>query len=110
MITAGWVIDGRNFGSEASFINSSHKPNCVLETWWVGNTQHVAVRTLRALSAGEEILVYYNFSTDDKQKCLCRLSSCSGWIRVRSKTLRAPEDPSRFEEPESRSELQPTFS
>eukprot|EP00961_Rhodomonas_salina_P223716 3025085-Rhodomonas_salina.1 len=68
MITAGWVIDGRNFGSEAHFINSSHEPNCVLETWWVGNTLHVVVRTLRALSAGEEILVYYNFSTDDKQE------------------------------------------
>eukprot|EP00961_Rhodomonas_salina_P030407 409294-Rhodomonas_salina.1 len=110
LITAGWAIDGRHYGSEARFINSSHEPNCVLETWWVGNTPHVVVRTPRALKAGEEILVYYNFSSSDKQKCLCGAETCTGWIGTRSKQSKAPEDPSWYDEPESNVEIQPTFS
>eukprot|EP00961_Rhodomonas_salina_P225354 3046837-Rhodomonas_salina.2 len=110
MIVLGWAIDGRKYGSEALFINSSHEPNCVLETWWVGNTPHVVVRTLRAMTVGEEILVYYNFSASDKEKCMCGASSCTGWIGTRSRNSKAPDDPSRYDEPETNTSLQLNFS
>eukprot|EP00961_Rhodomonas_salina_P058416 784959-Rhodomonas_salina.1 len=51
-----WVIDAREMGGMARYINSSHQPNCVYERWWVGDVPHLVLRTLRALKRGEEIL------------------------------------------------------
>eukprot|EP00961_Rhodomonas_salina_P288503 3899148-Rhodomonas_salina.1 len=107
-IVKGWVIDGRRMGSMARWINSSHDPNCVLETWWVGNTPHVMVRTLRRIGAGEEITVEYAFDFDDREACLCWSARCSGWIGGRRKQDRAPFNPSTLEEPTPR--LLPSFS
>ncbi len=95
------VLDGRAFASEARFINSSHRPNCVLETWWVGSTPHVVVRTLRALATGEEILVDYGYASasGDRERCLCGEKNCTGWIGERRKGDRAVQDPAVFNEP-----------
>jgi hypothetical protein len=97
----GWVLDGRSVGSEARYINSSHRPNCVLETWWVGTTPHMVVRTLRRLAAGEEILVDYGYShvTGERERCLCGEKNCSGWIGKRKPGDKPPEDPSIYNEP-----------
>eukprot|EP00961_Rhodomonas_salina_P081057 1090130-Rhodomonas_salina.1 len=109
-ITAGWVVDSCEYGNEARWINSSHEPNAVLETWWVGNIPHVIVRTLRALRAGEEILVDYNFAMNDSEPCLCCSTKCSGWIGRLKPGESAPVDPSKFDEPEQNQEIQPVFS
>eukprot|EP00961_Rhodomonas_salina_P050424 677194-Rhodomonas_salina.1 len=76
-ITAGWVIDSRHVGSEARFINSSHEPNVVLETWYVRNTPHIVVRTLRDMAAVEELLTEYCFDPEDQEACYCGSDHCT---------------------------------
>eukprot|EP00961_Rhodomonas_salina_P138956 1869734-Rhodomonas_salina.1 len=65
-----WQIDARHFGGEARLINSSHAPNCVCETWWVGAIPHAVIRTLEFMLAGREILFNYN-SVNSAEECLC---------------------------------------
>eukprot|EP00961_Rhodomonas_salina_P105153 1416181-Rhodomonas_salina.1 len=100
-IVHGWVLDGRRYGSAARWINSSHKPNCVLETWWVKNTPRMVVRTLRDIEAGEELLVEYGFMKGTREPCLCEEDTCTGWIGQRKSCDRAPVDPSTWNEPET---------
>eukprot|EP00961_Rhodomonas_salina_P132902 1789001-Rhodomonas_salina.2 len=108
-ITAGWVVDSRDYGSEARYINSSHEPNVVFETWWVRDTPHVVVRTLRAIKAHEEILVNYNFGMGDREVCLCGAPSCTGQIGEQQHGS-APNDPTVYEVVDEPQEMLPLFS
>jgi SET domain-containing protein len=76
------VIDGGSSGNAARWINHSCDPNC--ET--VNEDDQIKIRTLRAVSTGEEFTIDYNLVVDDpadpEQRavygCACGSPKCRG--------------------------------
>ncbi len=96
----GWVIDARMMGGPARFVNSSHRPNAVYEVWQVGTVPHLVLRTLKAIKAGEEILVFYRAGGQEGTEiCRCGEDNCPGLMAGRPLDRKMPGDPSTLTEP-----------
>jgi len=67
------VIDGRDQGNIARFINHSHDPNCVLHPWvWKGR-RAIAVVAATTIYSFSEITVKYENETTE---FICKRSKC----------------------------------
>jgi SET domain-containing protein len=74
-----WTIDGAVGGSGAEFINHSCQPN--LRSWICRG--HILYMSRRAIAAGEELTVDYNFSRKiEDVPCRCGAPSCRGKINI----------------------------
>ena len=74
------IIDARLQGNMARYINHSCNPNCELRKREVEGLPRATVVTLRAVAAGEELLMDYDLSTLEPSRfqCLCRAPGCRG--------------------------------
>jgi hypothetical protein len=68
------IIDGRDRGNIARFINHSHEPNCVLHNWvWKGR-RAIAVMADTTIYSYSEITVKYENETTE---FICKCSKCN---------------------------------
>lgn len=75
-----WTIDGSVRGSGAELINHSCEPNLIARII----KGHILYFSLRAIAAGEELTVDYNFARNvDKVLCRCGSLRCRGTINLR---------------------------
>ena len=75
-----WCLDGSSSGSGAELINHCCEPNCK----FTGEGSRRWVTSLRAISAGEELLLDYHFPKDcGIVPCYCGAPSCRGTINVK---------------------------
>merc|ERR1712168_924503 len=78
------IVDPRYFGNIGRYINHSCSPNLQCVPVHVENmTPHLAMFTLRPISAGEELT--FNYGSGDacsssSRKCLCLSENCTGFI------------------------------
>jgi tetratricopeptide (TPR) repeat protein len=76
-----WCLDGSKGGSGAELINHCCEPNCK----FTGEGGGRWVASLRPISAGEELLLDYNFSKDcGTVPCYCGAPACRGTINRRN--------------------------
>jgi len=76
-VDAYWTIDGAAGGSGAEIINHSCAPNLISRVM----KGHILYMSLRAIKAGEELTVDYNFSKNvEHSPCCCGAKSCRGKI------------------------------
>jgi tetratricopeptide (TPR) repeat protein len=81
-----WGIDGSVGGSGAELINHCCEPNCVFER----KRGRAWVRSLRAIAAGEELLLDYHFPKDSvPTPCYCGVVTCRGTINMKGKNVSA---------------------
>jgi len=74
-----WTIDGSVGGSGAEYINHSCQPN--LRSWICRS--HILYMSKRAIEAGEELTVDYNFSRKiEDVPCRCGALNCRGKINI----------------------------
>jgi hypothetical protein len=75
-----WCIDGSVGGSGAELINHCCEPNCVFDR----KSGRAWIRSLRAISPGEELLLDYHFSKDSTPvPCYCGVPACRGTINMK---------------------------
>jgi uncharacterized protein len=75
-----WTLDGAQGGSGAEIINHSCEPNLVSRVM----KGHVLYMSLRAIEAGEELTIDYNFSDlKEMTPCSCGAATCRGTIEKR---------------------------
>jgi hypothetical protein len=73
-------------GSGAELINHCCEPNCVFER----KRGRAWVRSLRAIAAGEELLLDYHFPKDSvPTPCYCGVVTCRGTINMKGKNVSA---------------------
>jgi SET domain-containing protein len=75
-----WCRDGAAGGSGAEFINHSCSPNLYVRVIH----DHILYMSLRAIEAGEELTVDYNFDKHvEEVRCACGAPNCRGTINVK---------------------------
>ena len=80
-IRDGEVIDARNYGNNARFINHSCDPNCHLQKWRVGDRTRIGIFALRDIEENEELTYDYQmFTSDANFRCLCGTKKCRGTL------------------------------
>ena len=132
------MLDARQQGNAARFINHSCDPNCGTQVWTVGSQQRVGIFALRDIEVGEEITYNYRAQTFNArgqhnnvvQACRCGASNCSSFLGEkpttrsskveqkpkRKRTARAPADSrsrdtdSLAEQPAAKKRRPPTTS
>ena len=73
------IIDATKKGNLARFINHSCDSNCYAKIIKVEGKMKIAIYSERVIEAGEEITYNYKFpKEEDKIKCLCGSSKCTG--------------------------------
>ena len=81
---SGLIIDAKDKGGVARFLNSSCEPNCETQKWHEASTNEVRVGifALRDIEEGEELTYDYHFEHAGTQsmamsfRCLCGAPSC----------------------------------
>jgi hypothetical protein len=96
------VIDARQQGNMARYINHSCNPNCELRKREVKGMPCAIVVTSRAVAAGDELLLNYDLSTLESShfQCLCGAPCCRGTMAGTSSssgTMSANQDKLRIE-------------
>ncbi|KAH6970518.1 hypothetical protein BKA56DRAFT_496471, partial [Ilyonectria sp. MPI-CAGE-AT-0026] len=83
-LTEGFYIDATAKGNWARFVNHSCNPNCVVKRMIVDRKPRIALETIKAISAGDQITIAYDFDpTYNPQGCLCGEPNCFGIIGYR---------------------------
>jgi SET domain-containing protein len=81
-VDAYWTLDGLLGGSGAELINHSCDPNLISRVM----KGHVLYMSLRAIRAGEELTVDYNFAkSNDVTPCSCGTKKCRGTLEAQKK-------------------------
>merc|ERR1740124_1227258 len=84
------MVDAKEYGSKARFINHSCDPNCLIEIWKIPNQLPVlAVFSSSHIKKGEELTWDYKWDcrkTALMQRCFCGTRRCVGIIAAK-KTL-----------------------
>ena len=87
-LSSSLMIDARQLGNAARFINHSCAPNCHTQVWSVGSQQRVGIFALRDIEQGEEISYNYRAQTFNArgqhnnvvQACRCGAANCSSFL------------------------------
>ncbi|KAK7508605.1 hypothetical protein BaRGS_00000171 [Batillaria attramentaria] len=85
------IIDAGPKGNYSRFMNHSCEPNVETQKWTVNGDIRVGLFAIRDVPAGSELTFNYNLEClgNEKTKCACGSSNCSGFLGVRPKTLAA---------------------
>lgn len=77
-------------GNAARFMNHSCQPNCETQKWTVDGDTRVGLFALEDIPANTELTFNYNLECSGKEKkiCRCNAPNCSGFIGVKSKSVR----------------------
>ena len=87
-LSSSLMIDARQTGNAARFINHSCAPNCGTQVWTVGSAQRVGIFALRDIEPGEEVTYNYRAQTFNArgqhngvvQACRCGAANCSSFL------------------------------
>lgn len=81
------IIDAGPKGNYSRFMNHCCDPNCETQKWLVNGDTRVGLFAIKDMLPDEELTFNYNLDClgNDKTKCMCGSSNCSGFIGVRPK-------------------------
>ena len=81
------IIDASMRSNNARFINHSCDPNCQTQKWNVNGEPRIGIFAIKDISAGTELTFDYQLDTlgNNKKKCLCGASNCSGYLGEKPK-------------------------
>lgn len=82
--SSSYTIDMTAQGNHARFINHSCRPNLAPLYVWVENPlkdlPHIALFSIRPISAGEELSFDYRYANNQKVRCQCNSKHCRGFL------------------------------
>ena len=88
-VTCFRIIDAGPKGNLSRFMNHCCNPNCDTHKWTVNGDTRVGLFANQDIAAGAELTFNYNLDClgNEKKKCHCGATNCSGYIGVPPKNV-----------------------